>query len=96
MSACFFCGKAFPENFKVYKTSECPSCGKDVKVCLNCRFYSPGSKWDCKETIPEAVRDKEKANFCEYFRLGGTASDGSLQEKSKKARSEFNSLFSDE
>ena len=28
---------------RVYRTTECPSCGKDVKVCLNCRFYSPGS-----------------------------------------------------
>jgi hypothetical protein len=36
---------------------------------MNCRFYSPGSHWDCSETIPEAVRDKERGNFCDFFEL---------------------------
>ena len=36
-------------------SSTCPSCGKDLKICLNCRFYSPGAHWDCSETIDELV-----------------------------------------
>ncbi len=47
----------------------CLQCGKDLHVCKNCRFYKPGVYRDCAETVPEAVTDKERGNFCEYFQL---------------------------
>ena len=96
MSVCYYCGAGFPDNFEVYKTTECPSCGRDAKVCKNCSFYSPGSKWDCRETVPEDVRDKERANFCDYFRLGGAGSGGKMKKKAEDARSAFDSLFGNE
>jgi predicted RNA-binding Zn-ribbon protein involved in translation (DUF1610 family) len=95
MAVCYFCGNDFPEDYKVYKSSECPSCGKDVKVCRNCRFYSIGAKWDCRETISEAVIDKEHANFCEYFKIGNTTG-GKLKDKADNARSAFDNLFGNE
>ena len=81
---------------KVYRTTLCPSCGKEVKVCLNCGFYTPSAHWDCHETIPEPVREKDKVNFCDYFQLTskdakkGTSGGG---EKQTKAKSQFNRLF---
>ena len=96
MSYCFACGIEFPENIQVYRTTECPGCGRDVKVCLNCKFYSPGSNYDCREHISEPVRDKEKANFCDNFKLGDRKSEGGKDKKATEARSAFNDLFGNE
>ena len=72
-------------------------------MCKNCTFYEPGAHWDCRETIPEAVRDKERANFCDYFKLRpGTTADSRSGENpgatnsgaaADKARDAFNGLF---
>lgn len=96
MSSCHACGGEFSDDFKVYRTTECPFCGRDVKVCLNCTFYSPGSQYDCSETIPEAVKDKDRSNFCEYFRLSNKQNTGAAEQKAEKARKAFDNLFSNE
>ena len=81
---------------RVYRTSLCPSCGKQIKACLNCQFYSPGAQWDCRETISEPVREKDKVNFCDFFSLGGGGTYSGVEEKKRnKARTSFDSLFSD-
>jgi hypothetical protein len=67
MHACHFCGTAVENPREVYRSTSCPSCGKDLKICLNCRFYSPGAHWDCAETIDELVKDKDRSNFCTFF-----------------------------
>jgi predicted RNA-binding Zn-ribbon protein involved in translation (DUF1610 family) len=89
MYACHFCGTVIESPREVYRSSTCPSCGKDLKICLNCRFYSPGAHWDCSESIDELVRDKDRANFCTYFSFRvsqpskDSAADGSQQAKRK-------------
>lgn len=80
----------------VYRSSTCPSCGKDVKVCLNCRFYEPGAHWDCRETIQEPVRDKDRANFCDYFALSDIRRAKGGSKKGESARNDFDKLFGDE
>ncbi|MDC7227152.1 MAG: hypothetical protein PQJ61_10365 [Spirochaetales bacterium] len=96
MSYCYSCGKEFPGDIKVFRSTECPFCGRDVRVCLNCEFYSPGSNYDCREHVSEAVIEKDKANFCDYFRLGANKSSGSVKRRAEEARSNFNNLFGDE
>lgn len=51
--------------------------------------------WDCRETVPEQVIDKERANFCDYFRLDISASGERTEERDRKqrARSAFDDLF---
>jgi hypothetical protein len=72
MGVCYACGASLPFD-RVYRTTECPGCRRAVKVCLNCRFYEPGAHWDCRETISEPVRDKDRVNFCDYFELASGA-----------------------
>ena len=92
---CYFCGNTFTE--RVYKNTECPVCGKDLKICLNCKFYEPGAHYDCRETIPEPVRDKERANFCDYFVyvFRGKGASSAEDKKREEARNKFDSLFND-
>jgi hypothetical protein len=76
----------------------CEGCGKDLHSCLNCRFYRKGARWDCAETVQEPVVDKEKRNYCEWFRTDPSLfarNEGRAAERSAadKARSDLDRLF---
>ena len=76
----------------------CASCGKDLHACLNCRFYKPGARWDCAETIDEPVPDKERRNLCDWFQTSPAllvAAPGRSTESAAadKAREELDRLF---
>ncbi|MDR1317970.1 MAG: hypothetical protein LBK13_13975 [Spirochaetales bacterium] len=80
----------------MFRATLCASCGKELRICLNCAFYLPGSHWDCRENISDAVADKERANFCEWFSPADSAQQNvqvSAQTKAKNARNEFEKLF---
>lgn len=97
---CKKCGKPMPE-VNIYRDSTCPNCGADLHSCINCKFYAPGSHYDCHETIEEPVRDKDRSNFCDFFKpaviafgSGTGLAGGSASDKAQKARDAFNALFS--
>jgi len=94
MRVCYFCKSEIDEKLEIFRTTECPSCSKELKICKNCSFYSPGSKWDCHETIDELVADKERANFCSYFKYSKKSEKESSSGNSKdNAKEAFNNLF---
>lgn len=93
MGNCYNCGEVF--EVKVYRNTECSSCGKDAKVCLSCKFYSPGSHWDCNENLREAVREKDRANFCDFFELSSNYKGLTGKDRELNAKKAFNSLFGD-
>lgn len=100
---CWKCGKTLDFTGVVSRSDVCPSCGADVRSCRNCTFYEPGSHYDCHESVDELVTDKERANFCGFFRLNADAGkssasgsgSSSAQDKAAAARQAFNSLFGD-
>ena len=98
MANCYFCGAEIPNNEKIYRNSTCTSCGNPLKICRHCSFYDPGAAHECREHITEPVRNKEQANFCEFFVLTDTSKTGSqsTNDARKKAIDTFNSLFSDD
>lgn len=67
MKSCHACKNEISGELKVGRKDACPSCGADLRCCLNCRFYDRAVSKQCRETVTELVREKEKANFCEYF-----------------------------
>lgn len=74
---CFSCQKELPVMESVGRREECPHCGADMHVCKNCEFYDPKVYNECRETSAEVVREKDRANFCDYFvlRKNGTAAE---------------------
>jgi hypothetical protein len=95
---CYYCGEAVPAGQKAGFSETCPSCGKDLHVCVTCLFYLPGAHRDCRETIDALVVDKEKRNFCEWFRSDPrfnlkTAGRIEARIKVESAKSAFDSLF---
>jgi len=68
---CFHCKKPTPQESPLSRIGfrdTCPNCGSDLHVCLNCQFYDPGCHHECKESSAEWVKNKERANTCEYFK----------------------------
>lgn len=96
MAHCYHCGQEIAEGSPIVRSSECPSCRRDLRVCRNCRHFSPGSHWDCRETVSDQVVDKERANFCDWFKLGDQGRSGAGgDDKAQKARDGFAALFGD-
>ncbi len=52
---------------RVTSRDECPHCHTDLHSCRNCQFYDPSRHQQCAEPQAEWVRDKEAANYCDYF-----------------------------
>jgi len=91
MNVCYFCGT--PYEGKAYRTSLCSSCGRELKICLSCRFYDSSAPHECREPQAERVVDKERANFCDYFEASGRSLKTG-QDKADRAKKNLEDLFS--
>jgi hypothetical protein len=40
-----------------------------------CQFYDQKAYNDCRESSADRVQDKEKANFCDYFKIGSSSNN---------------------
>ncbi|XGC82411.1 hypothetical protein ACES2L_07970 [Bdellovibrio bacteriovorus] len=71
---CFNCNKEMTFHGLIGRREECPHCRSDVHVCKNCEHYDVKVYNECRETAADVVREKDRANFCDYFtpRKGGT------------------------
>jgi hypothetical protein len=82
MKICNKCKKEIADDFFVGRQSQCPSCGVDLHCCLNCCFYDVGAYNYCREPQAERVLEKNRSNFCDFFKFiqpgnsSGTADSG--------------------
>ncbi len=91
---CWKCGNNIEVEF-VSRSSECSFCHASLHSCKNCMYFSPGSHYDCHESVDELVADKEKANFCDYFKARKSFSGVSnANKKAEDAKKLLSSLFS--
>jgi len=95
----FFCWrcradlKAVPQPFG--RRAECPACQAELHVCRMCRLYDPSKANACRERAAEAVANKTRANFCDWFqaRPGSSAGTAPAGNASEAARKELDDLF---
>jgi hypothetical protein len=64
-----------------------------LHVCRMCRFYDPRVPKGCREDDAEEVRDKARANFCDYFKPSAQAHDLAFVAADAQARAQLDSLF---
>ena len=99
---CWKCKKEISLE-KIARSDECPLCHADLHVCKMCDFYESGAHNDCRESSADMVTDKERSNFCDYYRVGkkwiaspAASNDGvGGDDKAAAARNAFNALFGD-
>jgi predicted amidophosphoribosyltransferase len=94
---CWYCGSPVIDEV-IGRSLRCKDCGKDLRVCKNCRFFLSGAKGDCSETHAEPEADKERANFCDWFSLdpkyrGATPGQKKDIDRAAGAKTAFHNLF---
>lgn len=95
---CYRCGASLAElSLPLSRMDECPSCTVYLHVCRMCVFFDPSVPKQCREDDADEVKvqDKERANFCDYFKPNASAYDGSFSAGEQKAKGEFADLFGD-
>lgn len=85
---CFSCGKALSFSGEIGRREECPQCRADVHVCRNCQFYDPKSYNECREPQAEVIKEKDRSNFCDYFRFGGAKAHEQTSKEGLRAQAE--------
>ncbi len=91
---CWKCGaslQAIP--LPIGRRAECLACGAELHVCRLCRHYDPRKAKQCRELAADEVKNKTRANFCEWFQPKAAAFAASM-DSSGPARDTLDSLFS--
>lgn len=70
MPACHKCGRELNSEFEFGRQDTCSGCGLATHSCMNCMHYNTSRYNECDEPVAERVVDKEKFNFCDYFKPG--------------------------
>lgn len=91
---CWKCGAALDGlPLPLSRLAECEACRADLHVCRLCKSYDPRSNGDCDEQRADEVRDKERANFCDYFQPRPDAYTAADHREADKAKAELEALF---
>ena len=91
--SCFSCKKplVLPDG-PIGRSHTCDSCDADIRCCYNCTFFDPSSYNECREPNSERVVDKDRANFCDYFKIGAPNTSAQAQ-SDKDALKKLDDLF---
>lgn len=93
MSKCYKCSGdlQLAAGSDIGRSEECPSCFANLRCCKMCEFYDTSSYNECREPVAERIVEKEKANFCDYFKL--CASNKKQADTKQAALDAANALF---
>lgn len=94
MLVCWKCGASLADyTLPLRRLEECRKCGAELHVCKLCEWYSISVAKHCRETIAEEVKDKERANFCDYFKPREDVYSTVAVDAGTQAKAELESLF---
>ena len=94
---CWKCGAPIGDQpLPLGRTAECAGCRADLHVCRMCEYYDPRVAMSCRETVADEVKDKERANFCDYFSIMPGAYSGPAGGMSRAAQAQLDALFGDD
>lgn len=91
---CWRCGAGLEaEPLPLGRRAECLACGAELHVCRLCRHYDTGKAKHCRERAADEVKDKTRANFCDWFEPKAGAYMVEATGKSSGKTSPLDSLF---
>ncbi|HEU4486660.1 MAG TPA: hypothetical protein VFR96_14330 [Povalibacter sp.] len=94
MLICWKCGASLADyTLPLRRLEECRACRAELHVCKLCEWYSTAVAKHCREPIAEEVKDKERANFCDYFQPRPDAWSGTPLDQAAQARAQLDALF---
>lgn len=94
---CWKCGTRMRNLLLPFsRYEECGTCKADLHVCLACRHYDSTLSDACREDRADFVLDKDKANFCDYFKASPNAWQKKDDTETRAARAGLAELFGEE
>jgi hypothetical protein len=93
MKICHACKRELVLSKSAGRRDECPFCSVDLRCCLNCAFYDSSASKQCREPAADLVRQKDKANFCDYFVFAESRGAGAPAASAEQTRKAIDELF---
>jgi hypothetical protein len=94
MLVCWKCGASLAHlSLPLTRHDHCKQCSAALHACKLCEFYDLSKAKHCREPIAEEERDKDRANFCDYFKPRDGAYSGKQQTEAEKAKAQLEALF---
>lgn len=91
---CWKCGSPLEGvPMPLSRLSVCLTCEAELYVCLMCEFHDPKLRIGCREERAEHVKDKDRANFCEFFQPRPDAHKPKDQSGNQAAKAKLDALF---
>ena len=91
---CWKCGTSLAVlPMPLSRLAECPKCRAYLHACRLCEFYDPRLPSQCHEERAEEVRDREGANFCDWFKPRPNAHRPPGEGKTPAAKAKLDDLF---
>ncbi len=93
---CYRCGHSLAGlSLPLMRSDECPECRVELHVCRMCMYYDPLVPEACTEDDALEVKEKARANFCDYFKPTGDAYTPGERDAELAARESLGQLFGD-
>lgn len=93
-AVCWHCGASLSQlTLPLSRVDVCRQCRAELHVCRQCIFHDVSVAKQCREPIAEEVRDKQRANYCDYFVIRNDAFQPVATEAVQQARSQLDALF---
>ncbi len=93
-AVCWQCGASLAAlTLPLSRFDACKQCRAELHVCKLCQFYEVTVAKQCREPIAEEVRDKQRANVCDYFTVREDAYRPAPLEATQQAHVQLDTLF---
>ncbi|MDJ0795136.1 MAG: hypothetical protein QNI98_12965 [Woeseiaceae bacterium] len=95
--ACYRCGASLAVlSLPLSRHDQCPNCSADLHVCKMCIHFDERVPRKCREDGAEDVTEKERPNFCDWFKPSDTAFDPARKSEADAAKDALAALFGDD
>ena len=93
---CYRCGASLALlSLPLSRQDTCPSCSVYLHVCKMCVSFDTNVAEQCREDDAEEVYEKERANFCEWFKPGKDSFDAVRATAEHRSRDQLEALFAE-
>ena len=93
---CYRCGASLEAlSLPFSRQDECPECGNYLHVCKMCVHYDKSVPRQCREDGAEDVKEKDRLNFCDWYKPSEKAFNADRKAEEDAARSALDALFDD-
>jgi hypothetical protein len=92
--ACYRCGTSLADlSLPLSRQDECPECRNYLHVCKMCVNFDTSVPKQCREDDADAVVEKSRLNFCDWFVASDSAFDLAGKAQEDQARADLDELF---